>query len=221
MTDPDPWTRRRFLGAGAAGLAGLALVGCSGLDGSGSKDNDVDRDAAFGGDLIDPPFEMPDRTLTALDGSPYPLREKTKGKLTLLFFGYTHCPDQCPVYLNTLARAREAIGSGPGSRPLVLFVGVDTERDTPEVMTKYLERIDGTFVGLTGTPEEIAKPYGDLGFGTIEFGEPDAKGDYLVGHIARGVAYTPDGKGRRFYDPSVRQQEFVRDLPRLDEGVYR
>ncbi|MCU1354977.1 MAG: hypothetical protein JWM89_395 [Acidimicrobiales bacterium] len=221
MADEPGWTRRRFLGASAVGAAGLALAGCS-LDRNSSPDDAAaTRDASWGGDVVEPPLGKPDVTFTTMDGKPFPFRAATAGKLTLLFFGYTHCPDQCPVYLNTLARARDAIGTGPGSKPLVLFVGVDRKRDTPEVLKTYLGRIDPTFVGLTGSEQVINEANDSLHFPPIEIGTPDAKGDYLVGHYAQAVAYTPDGKGRRLYGFDVRQQQFVHDLPRLAEGTYK
>jgi protein SCO1/2 len=221
MVDPSHLTRRRFLGAGAMGLAGLALAGCSLDDGSSTDNKALDRNAPFAGDLVAPPLAMPDVTLTDTDGKPYPLREKAKGKLTFLFFGYTHCPDQCPVYLNSLARARDAVSTGPGSRPNVLFVGVDTKRDTPAVLKQYLHNIDPTFIGLTGSEKDIATANDALHFAPIEIGEPDPTGNYLVGHTSQAVAFTPDGKGHRLYGFDVRSQQFARDLPRLAEGRYK
>lgn len=63
-------------------------------------------------------------TLTDLDGKPFPFRTATEGHLTILFFGFTICPDVCPVFLNSLASGRGLIGEGPGSEAQVLFVGV-------------------------------------------------------------------------------------------------
>lgn len=220
--DNSTWNRRRFLGATAASAAGLALAGCS-LGNGSSQDNSsaTNPKASFGGSLVDPPLAKPDVTLTTVDGKPFPFREATKGKLTLLFFGYTHCPDQCPVYLNTLARAREAIGTGPGSRPQALFLGVDRKRDTPEVLKTYLKAIDPTFIGLTGSEQAIAAANAAMHFPPIEIGPPDANGDYEVGHYGQAVAFTPDDKGHRLYGYDVRRAQFIADLPRLAEGRYR
>jgi protein SCO1 len=213
------WSRRQVLGAGLAGAAALAVAGCGGLSNSSTSQR-VDPEAEFGGTLVDPPLEMPDVTLTTVDGEPFPLRERTEGKLTMLFFGFTNCPDVCPVYLNTLARARQSI-RGPGSRPTVLFVGIDVQRDTPEVLKTYLDRVDPTFIGLTGSERAIATANDSLTFAPIVIGEPDADGAYEVGHTSRAVAFTPDGHGRRLYDAFTRQQVFMKDLPRLAKGQYR
>ena len=223
MVDPS-WSRRRFL-VSAAGTAGIALaaptLAACGLQNASSTDADVgDPDAGWGGSLVSPPLPKPDVTFTTDKGEPFPFREATAGKLTMLFFGYTNCPNQCPVYLNTVARARAAIGSGPGSDPLVVFVGIDLKRDTPEALRTYLNNIDPTFVGLTGTQDIIDKASSELHFAPPVIGAPDKNGDYFVGHTAQAVAYTADNKGHRLYGYDVRRAELVHDLPRLAKGTF-
>lgn len=224
MTNPDAWSRRRFLAGtvATAGASALALAGCN-TERAGSPDGARrgGDGARFAGSLVDPPFEKPDVTFTTMDGEPFPFRSATAGQLTFLFFGYTNCPDQCPVYLQSLARARDAVGSGPGSRPQVLFVGVDIARDTPKQLKTYLSRIDPTFIGLTGTEDVIAKANAAVKFPPIEIGQPDADGEYLVGHYSKAVVFTPDDEGHRLYGFDVRQQQFAADLPRLARGDYR
>ncbi len=220
---PSLWSRRRFLGAGAALSAGAALGACS-LNRGSTPDNSAEADegAGFAGEVLDPPWAKPDVTFTALDGQPFPFVERTEGALSLLFFGYTNCPDICPVYLQTVASAREAIGTGPGSKPDVYFVGVDVARDTPEVMETYLANIDPTFVGLTGSIEAINAGLEAVYSPPVQLGEPDADGAYEVGHAAYGTVYLgSDDKGHRRYPFGVRQQDWVRDLPRLEEGRFR
>lgn len=221
--DPSGWSRRRFLGVGAALTAGAALGACS-LDRGSTPDNsaEADRDGGFAGEVLDPPWAKPEVTFTALGGEPFPFAERTEGALSLLFFGFTNCPDICPVYLQTVASARQAIGTGPGSKPEVYFVGVDVARDTPEVMEEYLAGIDPTFVGLTGSIEAINAGLAAVYAPPVQLGEPDADGDYEVGHAAYGTIYLgTDDKGHRRYPFGVRQQDWVRDLPRLDEGRFR
>ena len=216
--DELPWTRRRFLGTAGLGASALLLLGCSSDDASGP---DTTRPPDWGGDLVDPGLEKPDVTLTTTDGTPFPFRKATDGKLTLLFFGFTNCPDQCPIWLNSVARAKEQIGSGPGSNPQVLFVGVDVARDTPQVLDEYLGRIDEAFIGLTGTESEIAAANRALYFPSITIGSPDETGDYEVGHYGRAAAFTPDNLAHRLYGYDVRPAELARDLPRLAEGTYQ
>jgi protein SCO1/2 len=223
MVDPT-WSRRRFL-ASAAGATGVVVAGgtlaACGLQNGSSTDAEVGKsDSGWGGTLVSPPLAMPDVTFTTDKGEPYPLRESTKGKLTMLFFGYTNCPNQCPVYLNTVARARAAIGSGPGSVLTVLFVGIDLKRDTPTALRTYLNNIDSTFVGLTGTQDVIDKASSDLHFAPPVIATPDKNGNYYVGHTAQAVAYTPDNLGHRLYGYDVRREELVHDLPRMAKGAF-
>ncbi|MCB0972601.1 MAG: SCO family protein [Acidimicrobiales bacterium] len=213
--------RRAFLGLGAAGLAAAGLAGCSLGKASApdtSKEEPVEGD--WGGELIEPGLERPDVTLTTMDGEPFPFREATEGEFAILFFGYTSCPDVCPIYLNTLAKALETIGTGEGGDPMVLFVGVDTARDTPERLQEYLGAIDGTFIGLTGSDADIAEANRQMLLPPITLEEPDENGDYLVGHYGKAFPFTADGLAHRSYGWDVRQQQWVKDLPRLAEGTY-
>ncbi|MBK6855478.1 MAG: SCO family protein [Microthrixaceae bacterium] len=218
-------TRRHLLEMGV-GLTGLALVGCSDLGRQSTPDR-KDPNRGFGGTLLEPPFTKPDVTLADLDGKPFPFIEATDGQLTVLFFGYTNCPDICPVFLQTIARAREAIGAGPGSRPQVLFVGVDVARDTPEAMRKYLDRIDPTFVGLTGDPVEIDRLITELHMPPVVLEEPGPDGSYMVGHPATATVFSRDNLAHRIYPTGVsaeqgtRMEVWANDLPRLDEGTWK
>jgi protein SCO1/2 len=225
-TDPTAWTRRRFLGAtvAASGLAVAGIAGCS-LGPSSSKDAGIDtgEKEPWGGEADGPGIAKPDVTFTDMNGEPFPFVEKTQGKLALLFFGYTSCPDVCPVTLSSLNRALEKIGSGPGSDPMVLFVGVDIARDTPEQMQTYLGRVNPTFLGLTGTEKVIADANEQVFNPPIVIEEPDADGEYLVGHSKKVFAYSPtDDLAHRYYPgDEVRPQTWVQDLPRLAQGQYK
>jgi protein SCO1/2 len=215
-----PWSRRRFLAVAGLGGTAAALVGCG--SGDDSPSNSANPPASnWGGELVDPGLEKPDVTLATTDGKPFEFRAATEGKLTLLFFGFTNCPDQCPIWLNAVARAKEQIGSGPGSNPQVLFVGVDVARDTPEVLDEYLSRIDPSFIGLTGTESAIAAANRQLYFPPITIASPGANGDYEVGHYGRAAAFSPDNLAHRLYGFDVRPAELARDLPRLAKGTYK
>lgn len=217
------WSRRRFLTAGAAagaGVTALSLAGCS-LNQASTPANEGTSNAKFGGNLLDPPFEKPDVTFVDQDGRPYDLRSETKGKLTVLFFGFTHCPDVCPVYLNTMNSALGSIGGGPGSNATILFCSVDTKRDTPPVLKTYLSNINPDFVGLTAEPEVINRALGDLRLPEPTFGKPDRNGDYEVGHASYVTVFSKDDVAHRMYPSDTRQSQWARDLPRLARGRYR
>jgi len=216
-------SRRDALGLGAAALGGLALSAC-GLNRGSGPDQVAEGSTGSGWNgstLLEPPFTKPDVTLVGTDAKPFNLVTDTKGKLSVLFFGYTNCPDVCPVFLQTFASALDAIGTGPGSKPQVLFVGVDVARDTPPVLEKYLGRIDPDFIGLTGQEHDIATAISHLKMAPVLIGEPEADGSYPVGHPAQVTVFTHDDLGHRIYPSNTRQQRWATDLPRLDQGTWK
>lgn len=222
---PRPYSRRQVLGLGAGALAAGTLVatGCSDMNRGASVDRTATGAATtgdWGGELFDPPLEKPDTVFTDLDGNPFDLRAETADQLTLLFYGYTSCPNECPIYMATLASALETIRSGPGSRPQVLFVGVDTARDTPEEVRGFLDEFNSAFIGLTASPEVIDDSLGQLMLPGVAIGEPDENGNYEVGHVSRSIVFTPDNVAHRMYGYDTRQTQWVRDLPLLAEGEW-
>lgn len=131
---------------------------------------------------INPPRDMPDFTLTNQDGEPINLSD-LRGKYVLMTFGYTHCPDVCPLTLNEFRRIRESLGDLAENVEFV-FISVDGERDTPEVIKQYLEtrELQG-FIGLTGDADTLRKIGVDYGL-FFEIGEGQSQGGYLVDHTA-------------------------------------
>ena len=101
------------------------------------------------------PKPVPDFTLTNQDGKPLSLKS-LRGKLVLMNFGFTHCPNICPTTLANLANVYKLLSPDDQARVQVLFISVDPERDTPEVLQEYVPFFDNRFIGLTGQPDEIA-----------------------------------------------------------------
>ncbi len=114
----------------------------------------VDSASVFtGGTPIDPPREMDDFTLTSNDGEPISLSD-LRGKVTLLYFGYTHCPDFCPTTMANYKRVKEMLGADADQVAFVM-VSIDGTRDTPAEMKKYLGNFDSTFIGMTGSEIDV------------------------------------------------------------------
>ena len=130
------------------------------------------------GTLLEPPMPADDFTLTSAEG---PVRASDyRGKLVVLTFGYASCPDVCPTTMQRLARAMDRLG--PAAEEVqVLLITVDPERDTPERLHAYASTFDSTFVGLSGTPEEIAAVASSFGIFYDRAGAASASG-YLVDH---------------------------------------
>jgi protein SCO1/2 len=132
---------------------------------------------------IDPPRLMPDFTLTDQTGAPLSLRE-LQGKPTLITFGFTHCPDICPLTLNEFRRIARNLGDD-SQRVNFVFISVDGNRDTPQRLQNFFEtqRVDEFVIGLTGSPDEVRRSGVDYGLNFV-YSEPDATGAYTVDHSA-------------------------------------
>jgi protein SCO1 len=112
-------------------------------------------------------LELPDVAFVDHNGSPFHLAS-VRGRFTWLFFGFTNCPDICPLTLKTLADARAAIAAiAPATTPKVVFVSVDQARDTPERIAEYLSHFDSEFIGVTADEADLAPLLKTLGV-TVE-----------------------------------------------------
>lgn len=173
------------------------------------------------GPQLGTPQAKPDIRLTTVDGKPFRLIEDTKGTLTLLFFGYTNCPDVCPVHAASVAKVMKSMPDEVSSKIRFVFVTTDPERDTPEVLKKWLANFHPSFIGLTGTPEEItqAQLAANLLPAVREFPDSTARATYLVSHAAQVIAFTPnDDLAHIVYPFGIRQQDWANDLPILVNG---
>ncbi|SUD82784.1 Sco1/SenC family protein [Stutzerimonas stutzeri] len=156
--------------------------------------------------------DMPKLTLTNQDGEPVQV-DQLEGKWTLLFFGYTFCPDICPA---TLAELRQLRGQLPDEvreqlRPVL--VSVDPARDTPEQLKQYLEFFGEGFVGLTGTLDDIQTLANGVG---IPFIPGDtSRENYTVDHSGNLVIIGPDGRQHGFIRAPLKVQKLSQQLPAL------
>lgn len=156
------------------------------------------------------PLEKVSFTLPDARGRPFDFRARTDGRITLLYFGYTYCPDVCPVQMATLAAALREAPPQVRAAVTTVFVTVDPERDTPERLGGWLAAFDSTFVGLRGTAEEVARA---LAF--YRYPPPERSGeepDYTVSHPALVYAFTPDDLGRALYGPETSKAVWAHDL---------
>ncbi|HET7040397.1 MAG TPA: SCO family protein [Gemmatimonadales bacterium] len=159
----------------------------------------------------------PDFTLTDLDGKPFHFRAQTDGYLTLLFFGYTNCPDVCPLHMANIAAVLRQQPPEVVNRVKVVFVTTDPARDSLPVLKAWLGRFDPQFIGLTGTPTEItvAQVAANQLPAEKDTANTLANGTYSVGHSALVLAYTADDSLRVVYPFGIRQEDWAYDIPRL------
>lgn len=133
-----------------------------------------------------------------------------KGRWSLLFFGYTNCPDVCPTTMASLGRAYESIEAQGGETPQVLFVGVDPARDRAR-LGDYVGYFHPRFTGLTGTPEQIARLTADLGIAYRLHADPDGDGQYAVDHSGLVLLINPKGEFQAFFRDTGDPQQLAAD----------
>lgn len=152
----------------------------------------------------------PEFTLTDTRGQPYDFRKETDGKIALLYFGYTYCPDTCPLMMATLGAALKEVSPEVRNDVRLVFVSVDPERDTPERLKSWLGSFDTAFVGLRGPMPKVDSLMAIYGFAPAK---KTSVGDgYVVSHPALIYAFTPDNKGRVMYGSDTKKAEWVHDL---------
>ncbi|HTX90944.1 MAG TPA: SCO family protein [Anaerolineales bacterium] len=133
---------------------------------------------AFNGSVINPPSPAADFTLTNQSGQPVKLSDY-RGKYILLFFGYTHCINECPATMAILMKTRLLLGDRAGDVQ-VLFVATDPAGDTPQAVGEFLARFDPTFMGATGTLAELQPVWASYGVTVEDGGETHSSYVYLI-----------------------------------------
>jgi protein SCO1/2 len=198
--------------------AALALTACGSSDPSDQPIAQVSASATTAAVVLDQPFAKPALTLTDTDGKPYDLVKQTAGKPTLLYFGYTHCPDVCPTTMADIAAAKRKLPKAEQDRLQVVFVSTDPDRDTPQRLRQWLAVQDPGFVGLTGDITEIQKAARSLGV-MIEKPVKQQDGSITVSHGAEVFAYSPKDNNCHFlYTSGVSADQYATDLPKLITG---
>ena len=163
-------------------LVPAALAGCA----KSSADT-------FSGAVLHAPFHAPATELTDTEGQPFSLAGSTDKRLTLVFFGYTHCPDECPTTMATLASAMLQLDEADRSDVQVVFVTTDPARDTGPVIRSWLDHFDPDFVGVTGPLPTIKNVAEQVGV-PIAKGRRLPSGGYDVTHGTQVLGL--DGKNQ-------------------------
>jgi protein SCO1 len=172
-------------------------------------------ESGFRGAVLPDPVPKPQFTLADTEGRLFEFARETEGRLTLLFFGFTYCPDICPVHLANIAAVLADLPVEVRRDIRVVFVTGDPERDTPERVRQWLDAFDPNFIGLVGSLAEVNVILEDLRLPPVVYGPRDARGNYSVGHSAHVLAFTPDGYLRVIYPFGTRQVDWAHDLPKL------
>ncbi|WP_449348714.1 SCO family protein [Streptomyces shaanxiensis] len=213
--------KKMFAAASLVAAATLTLSACGSGDDSASPVSVVSEEAGSdkAATVLDQPFEKPDLVLTDTQGKKYDLRAATKGRPTLIYFGYTHCPDICPLTMNNIAVAKKQLPKAEQDQLSVVFVTTDPARDTPTELGKWLKGIDPRFVGLTGDFATIQAAARTLGI-SIEPTHKDKKtGKTVSVHGTQVVAFSPKtDAGYVLYGEDATVDDYTKDLPRIIKG---
>ena len=206
--------------------AGLLLAGCGGSagasDSAAASGHDHSAPASVRGDDggsyagvdLDPPYQRPSFTLTDQTGASFDFTTVTKGRPTLLFFGYTNCPDVCPTTLADIAVALRSLDPAVASQVQVVFVTTDPARDTPAVLGEYLHRFDADlpthFVGLTGEQPLLDQAQLSAGVPLAEDGGET--------HSALLLLYGADDEAHVAFDAGNTPKDIAADLEKVAAG---
>lgn len=139
--------------------------------------------------------------------------EQFRGQVVVVFFGFAQCPDVCPTTLADLAQVRKALGAD-GKRVQVIFITVDPERDTPAVLAEYVPAFDPTFIGLTGTPEQIHATAREFKVFYQKVAGPTPT-SYTIDHTAGSYVFDREGRIRLFVRHAASVESIAADLRRL------
>lgn len=200
----------------ACGVLVLAS-GCSSSVAAGEP-TDPPTVAGWDGPQPLPPMSKPDVTLTDTSGRPFDMRTQTNGEVTLLYLGYTHCPDICPTVMAELGHVVGSMPANVRSHVRVVFITTDPDRDSPAVVRKWLDSFDTQFIGLTGTTAQIATVAHSLGLATPTKDYIDKQGDYDIEHSAVIWLFdAQDNVAHLEYPADTGAAEFQHDITRLVE----
>lgn len=190
-----------FLIAAAVGIVAIAsgmMLSRALLRDGGPTDIGVQAGLAKA-TLLTPARPLPQFALVDHSGAGFdPAR--LKGRWSLLFFGFTRCPDVCPTTLGVLAQAEKSLADLPATqRPQIVLVSVDPQRDTPEQLASYVRFFSPSFLGVTGTQESIDSFARALGVPFAISKSPAGNGDYTVDHSAALFLVDPQGAMRALF----------------------
>ena len=187
-----------------AAIAAVAAA-CGGAD---------DSSFAYRGNGVQPPFEMPDAVLEDTSGRLLDLRKETAGFATLLYVGYTNCPDVCPTHFAAFTGALKELDPAVRDRVKVVFISTDPERDTGPVLRRWLDAFDSRYIGLRTDTRALAEFLASLSMPVSQHVEHGG-GAYEVPHATFVIGFTKDGTGRLLYPDGTTTEDWKHDLPLL------
>ncbi|HEY3859645.1 MAG TPA: SCO family protein [Gammaproteobacteria bacterium] len=152
--------------------------------------------------MLHEPKSLPDFALTDTDGKPF-TRQSLTGHWSLLYFGYTHCPDACPTTLSGLDHLMGALAKSPAApKPTVYFISVDPKRDDLKLLKNYTLYFNPSFIGATGSEAALRALTAPMGV-DFSYGTPDKQGDYAVDHTSFVILVDKQGEEVAIFSPPL------------------
>ncbi|MGY5123451.1 SCO family protein [Streptomyces nigrescens] len=209
--------RTTLLASALTAAAALSLTACGGDDSKPAAEVSGGT-SAKSIITLDSPMAKPDLVLTDTHGAKYDLPEKTKGHPTLIYFGYTNCPDVCPLTMANIAVAVKQLPKAEQKDLRVVFVTSDPERDTSAALKKWLGGINKDFTGLTGTFDTIQAGARSVNIG-IEKPVKKKNGDVVSTHGAQVLLTSPkDDKVHWMAMQKATSDDYTKALPKILKG---
>jgi protein SCO1/2 len=198
----------------------VSLAACTASDEPASNAiiTTTQNPGGYRGAVLDRPYRLPDVALTDTAGRPFRLRDDTRKPVTLVFFGYTSCPDVCNTVLADVAAALRRMDAGARAKVELVFITTDPARDTPRVIRGYLDRFDPSFVGLTGRLPVIEQVAAALGVPLTGITKLPG-GGYEVGHGAQVIGFTSDDGGRLVWTHPTAVRDLRHDITKLTQAT--
>ncbi|MDP3892115.1 SCO family protein [Nocardioides sp.] len=199
---------------------GILTSACATTPSQGGDATVVDlNDDGMHGSLLDDGYEVPDTQLTDTDGAPFSLAEDLDRPLTLVFFGYSNCPDICQTVMSALASARTRLDDAQRDQVDVVFVTTDPARDDAATLRTYLDRYDPSFIGLTADLDTVIETARPLAV-AVEKGQRLATGGYEVDHTASIIGIEGD-RAPIVWSQTTSAADFAADITILLEESDR
>jgi protein SCO1/2 len=166
----------------------------------------------FEGRELEPPLVTPRFALTDTAGQPFDFARDATSPVTMLYFGYTSCPDVCPAHMAALSKALSELPAEQADQVQVVFITVDTLNDDGARLRDYLDNFDPSFVGLTGTADEVNAALRSVGLAPTAISTKD---EFPPQHPSDVLAYTGDRRAHVSYPFGSPPSAFAHDIPRL------
>jgi protein SCO1/2 len=218
MTPRSRRIARLVPAAAAAGMLAVLSTACASPSQEVAAGGTVQQSTKYKGTELAIPVTIPDVTLTDTDGKPYALKTQSAGKITLVYWGYTHCPDVCPTTMADVAEALKLLPADQRAEINVDFITTDPEEDTAPVLKAWLGKFSPSFVGLTGSVDQVD---GSAKLAGVPVDPPtkQADGTLAVDHGTQVSVFGKDGVAHVVWLEGVTSKDMAHDISVVASGA--